>query len=119
MTVVTKFTDLIVWQKSHQLTLSVYKLTLKYPKFEVFGLASQTQRCAVSQTSNLVEGFKRRTRADSVHFYNIAEGSLEELEYQLLLARDLTYIKQKEYESTLGVCEDVGRLLNKWKRSQL
>ncbi|MBI4050645.1 MAG: four helix bundle protein [Candidatus Doudnabacteria bacterium] len=112
------FRDLIAWQKAHNLTLGVYKITDKFPKTETFGLTSQMRRCAVSVPSNIAEGFKRRTKNDSVHFYNIAEGALEELKYQLLLARDLGYISDKEYRSLNDLADEVGKLTNGWKRVQ-
>lgn len=112
------FTDIVVWQKAHQLTLLVYRLTDGFPKQEVFGLVSQMRRCAVSVPSNIAEGFRRKSKADCLHFYTIALGSLEELRYQLLLARDLGYITKDEYmrATTLGV--EVGKLINGWKKSQ-
>jgi four helix bundle protein len=79
-------------EKSHELVLEVYKLTEKYPKQEIFGLTSQSRRCGASIPSNIAEGFRRRTVNDSLHFYNISQGSLEELRYQMILARDLGYI---------------------------
>jgi four helix bundle protein len=90
MTIKT-FRDIIAWQKAHELTLLVYSLTEKYPCHEIFGLTNQSRRCAVSVPSNIAEGFKRASKNDSVHFYIIAQGSLEELKYQLLLAKDLKY----------------------------
>ena len=88
------FQDLIVWQKAHQLVLFVYEISEKYPRYEIFGLTSQTRRCAVSVPSNIAEGFKRKSNNDSLHFYNMAETSLEELKYDLILAKDLHYISQ-------------------------
>ena len=94
---ITNFQDLIVWKKSHQLVLEVYKLTEKYPKHELFGLVSQTRRASVSVPSNIVEGFKKRTKKDTLHFCNIADCSLEELKYDLILAKDLKYISEQEF----------------------
>lgn len=118
MTAIQTFSELVVWQKAHELTLQVYKLSEAYPKTEIFGLTSQSRRCAVSIPSNIAEGFKRKTRADSIHFYNIAEGSLEELKYQLLLAKDLDYLTEEDYAKMYVIAEDVGRLLNGWKKVQ-
>lgn len=118
MVAIQKFTDLLVWQKAHVLTLYVYELTDTYPKDEIFGLTNQTRRCAVSVPSNIVEGFKRRTKADSIHFYNIAEGSLEELKYQVLLAKDRKYITLQKYNRAKDFAEEVGRLLYGWKNIQ-
>ena len=117
MTVKT-FKEILAWQKSHELVLMVYTLTAKYPKYELFGLVSQSRRCSVSIPSNIAEGFKRKSKNDSVHFYNIAEGSLEELKYQLLLAKDLQYISSVEYIKALELSEEVGRLINGWIKVQ-
>lgn len=118
MAAIKTFKDIIAWQKAHELALFVYGLTSGYPKQEMFGLVSQSRRCAVSIPSNIAEGFSRRTPADCSHFYTIADGSLEELKYQLLLARDLGYFKDKEYNLVVGLADDVGRLLNGWIKTQ-
>lgn len=117
MTVKT-FKEIIAWQKSHELVLMVYALTAKYPKHELFGLTSQSRRCGVSIPSNIAEGFKRKSKNDSVHFYNMAESSLEELKYQLLLAKDLKYITEEEYNIAQNLAEDVGKLINGWIKVQ-
>jgi four helix bundle protein len=87
------FEDLLVWQKSHQLVLRVYKLTATYPKFELYALASQMRRAAVSVPANIAEAFKKRGKPDKARLMNIAQGSLEELRYYFLLSRDLGYVK--------------------------
>jgi|ERR1051326_3571746 four helix bundle protein len=112
------FSEIIAWRKSHELVLAVYQLTAKYPKHELFGLISQSRRCAVSIPSNIAEGFKRRSKNDSIHFYNMAEASLEELKYQILLARDLKYITEVEYNEALELAEEVRRLINGWIKVQ-
>lgn len=81
--------DLIVWQKSYQLTMHVYALTRKLPTEEQYGLSSQMRRSSVSIPSNIAEGFSRRTPKDFKHFLHIAFGSTSELETQLLLCKDL------------------------------
>ncbi len=110
------FQDIGVWQKAHELTLSVYKFTRKYPREETFGLVSQIRRCTVSIGSNIAEGYRRRTSKDRMNFYNIAEGSLEELEYQLILSRDLSYISLEEYNFLFPRAEEVGKMLCSWKK---
>ena len=85
------FTDLIVWQKAHAFVLTVYRLTDGFPKSEVYGLSSQFRRAAVSIAANIAEGFKKRGPADKARFMNIAQGSAEECQYYLILARDLGY----------------------------
>jgi four helix bundle protein len=76
-----RFQDLLVWQKSHALVLSVYKLTASVPRHELFGLTAQMRRAAVSVPANIAEGFSKRGRADKARFMNTAQGSLEELRY--------------------------------------
>jgi len=112
------FKELIVWQKAHQLTLEIYNITKNFPKYEEFILVNQMRRCVVSVPSNIAEGFKRKSLKDSLHFYNMAEGSLEELKYQLLLAKDLSYIKEEKYNELIDFAEEVGKLLYGWKNSQ-
>jgi len=115
---IVTFRDLIVWQKSHGLTLYVYKISDNFPKSEEFGLKSQIRRAAVSIPSNIAEGFKRKSKPDSVHFYNIAEASLEEMKYQLLLSRDLKYISDGEYVIATELADETGKILFGWLKSQ-
>lgn len=118
MGTIKSFKEIIAWEKAHKLTLEVYSLTKKFPRFEEFGLANQMRRAAVSIPSNIAEGFKRRSLKDSTHFYNMAEGSLEELKYQLLLSRDLDYLEKVHYEKIEFLGDEVGKLLNSWKKAQ-
>ncbi|HVP10308.1 MAG TPA: four helix bundle protein [Phycisphaerae bacterium] len=92
------FRDLQVWQKAHQLTLAIYKLTKAFPKEELYGLTSQMRRCCVSIPSNIAEGCGRHGDAELGRFLQIAMGSANELEYQTLLARDLGFIDAACYE---------------------
>ena len=85
------FEQLIVWQKAHQFVLELYRFTEDFPRSEVYGLVSQARRAAISIPANIAEGFKKRGRADKVRFLNIAQGSLEECRYYLILAKDLNY----------------------------
>jgi len=85
------FEDLVVWQKAHSFVLTVYRLTSEFPRTEIYGLTSQFRRAAVSIPANIAEGFKKRGKADKVRFLNIAQGSLEESRYYLILTRDLDY----------------------------
>lgn len=117
MNKITTFKDLVVWQKSHQLTLLVYKAVARFPRFEEFGLSSQMRRCSSSVPSNIAEGFKKNSTKDSLHFYNIAECSLEELKYQLILARDLSYIDNNRYDVFDSLAEEVSKVLYGWIKS--
>lgn len=115
---IQSFKDIVAWQKAHELALSVYKITNDFPKQETFNLVSQIRRCAVSVPSNIAEGFARKSLKDSKHFYIIAEGSLEELKYQLLLSKDLNYINEAKYNELESLSQEVSKLLGGWKRSQ-
>lgn len=86
------YRNLDVWEKSHALTLAVYRHTKRFPKNERYGLSSQMRRCSFSIPSNIAEGCGRNSSAQLYHFLEIAAGSASELDYQLLLARDLEYI---------------------------
>lgn len=112
------FRDLLVWKKAHQLVLDIYKLTAKFPAEEKYGLSSQLRQAGTSIPSNIAEGFKRKTAKDRVHFYNISDGSLEEVKYQLLLAVDLKYIPDENYQKILCLSEEVSKMLNSWIKSQ-
>ena len=109
-----KFKDLVVWQKAHELVIQIYRLTKTYPKNEMFGLTSQLRRAAISVPANLAEGFKRVTLAEKLRFYNIAQGSLEEVRYYLILSQDLEYAQTAELMEDL---ESVSRLLEAFMKS--
>lgn len=115
---IKSFQDIIAWKKAHELVLFIYKITDNFPRSEEFGLKSQIRRAAVSIPSNIAEGFKRKSKADSVHFYNMAEASLEEAKYQLILSRDLKYISLEEYEKSVFLAEETGKILYGWLSSQ-
>ena len=105
-----RFEDLLVWQRAHELTLVVYRMTSRFPGEERFGLVSQMRRAAVSVPANIAEGFKKRSRPDKVRFYNISQGSLEELRYYLILSRDLGYVVDSD--SAQANLDEVGRMLH-------
>ncbi len=106
---IESFEQLEVWKAAHQLVLDVYHVTSFLPPDQRFGLISQMQRAAVSVPANIAEGFKRRGRADKAHFYNIAQGSLEELRYYFILCRDLGY--KLEYAPMASQADQIGRML--------
>jgi len=110
------FGDLVVWQKAHQFVLSVYSFTRTFPRQETYGLAVQMRRAAVSIPANIAEGFRKRSKPDKVRFMNIAEGSLEESRYYLILAQDLGY---GETDSLMNSLEEVSRLLNAYAKAIL
>lgn len=94
--------------------LGIYKLTRSFPDCELFGLTSQIRRSAVSIAANIVEGFKRRGKADKVRFFNIAQGSLEETRYYLILARDLGYAETEDLQKE---ADELGRLLDGYMKA--
>lgn len=108
------FEDLLVWQKSHQMVLGIYAFSDCFPRKETYGLVSQIRRAAVSVPANIAEGFKKRGCNDKVRFLNIAQGSLEECRYYLILAKDLGYGDSREL---LGQLEEVSRLLDRYSRT--
>lgn len=110
------FQDLIVWQKAHKFVLEVYKLTGQFPKSEIFGLSSQFRRAAVYIAANIAEGFKKKGRADKAKFMNIAQGSLEECRYYLILAKDLEY---GDMINATNQLEEVSKLLTSYANSIL
>ena len=105
------FKDIKVWQKAHELVLEIYKITKNFPSSEKFGLTAQLRRSAVSVATNIVEGYKRRSDKDFAHFLNMADGSLEETKYHLLLSYDLKYMDKNDYEQLSILSDEVGRML--------
>jgi four helix bundle protein len=110
------FQDLIVWQKAHQFVISVYHATEVFPNKEIYGLTSQFRRAAVSIPANIAEGFKKTGKLDKFRFMNIAQGSLEECRYYLILARDLGY---SETRDLMSQAEEVSKLLDAYSKAIL
>ena len=108
------FEDLHVWQKAHGFVLGVYRFTDRFPANEQYGLSSQFRRAAVSIPANIAEGFRKSGVADKKRFMNIAQGSLEECRYYLILARDLGYGDTVELVRLL---EQTSRLLAAYTRA--
>lgn len=109
---IKSFTDLIAWAKGHKLVLEVYKITKKFPKEEVFGITNQMRRCAVSVTSNIAEGFSRKSYKDKSQFYSIALGSLTELQNQILISKDINYIDLQTFKTLADETVIVHKLIN-------
>ncbi|HEX5230115.1 MAG TPA: four helix bundle protein [Bryobacteraceae bacterium] len=108
------FQGLLVWQKAHKIVLGVYQMTASFPRHEMFGLSSQLQRAAVSVPANIAEGFKRRGKADKARFLNIAQASLEECRYYLILSQDLGY---SDTACLLALLDETSRFLDKYLHS--
>jgi four helix bundle protein len=105
------FRKLKVWEKSHHLTLEVYKATATFPRAELYGLTSQIRRACVSIPANIAEGCGRGGDAELARFLQIAMGSASELEYHLLLARDLGLLNSPDYEQRAEKVTEVKRML--------
>lgn len=105
------FTDLKVWQRSHALVLKLYPLAATFPASERFGVTSQLRRAATSVPANIAEGSKRQGKVDFARFLNIAEGSLAETEYFVLLARDLDYLPAERAKPLLTEIDEIARML--------
>ena len=111
------FQDLIVWQKAHHFVLSTYRYSDDFPNREIYGLTSQLRRAAVSIPANIAEGFKKRSKADKVRFMNIAQGSIEECRYYLILAKDLGYGGDTKH--LISQLEETSKLLQDYFHSIL
>jgi len=105
------FRKLKVWQKSHELTLAVYKSTSSFPKDELYGLRSQMRRSVSSIPINIAEGCGRNTQSQLAHFLNIGLGSASELEYQLTLSKDLGFINDQIFKEQNEQVKEVKRML--------
>lgn len=105
------FHTLKVWEKAHQLTLDIYRATAMFPKEELYGLTSQIRRASSSIPANIAEGCGRGGNAELRQFLQIAMGSASELEYHLLLARDLNYLNTNDYECLTSGTIEVKKML--------
>ena len=110
------FRNLQVWSKAHELTLTIYRETAHFPKEKLFGLTSQMRRCSASVGANIAEGCGRRGNAELHRFLQIALGSASELEYHVLLARDLGYLAPGVYEHLSPAVEEVKKMLTSLSR---
>ena len=108
------FEDLIVWRKAHQFVLDCYKLTAEFPSDEIFTLTAQMRRAAISIPANIAEGFRKRSTADRLRFYNIAQGSIEESSYYLILTKDLGYADSSGLRSKLS---EISKLLESYTQA--
>jgi four helix bundle protein len=106
------FHTLKVWERAHEVTLLVYRVTANFPRSEAFGLTSQLRRCSSSVPSLIAEGCGRGTSADFARFLQMAMGSASECEYQLLLCRDLGYLTQAEHDELTGQVVEIKKMLS-------
>src|SRR5437867_4324388 len=110
------FRDWLVWQKAHGFVLALYAFSSDLPKQETYGLSLQMRRAAVSIPANIAEGFRRRGKADKARYMNIAEGSIEECRYSLILAHDLGY---GDTDALTAALEEASRLLTAYSAAIL
>lgn len=111
------FENLVVWQKAHSFVLSVYKHTKVFPKDELFGLTSQYRRAAVSIAANIAEGYGKKGINDKLRFYNIAEGSINECRYYVILSKDLGYVNLNESHALYNELAIVQKLLSSYSKA--
>ena len=110
------FQDLLVWQKAHRFALDVYRYSAEFPRAETYGLTHQFRKAAVSIPANIAEGFRKSGEHDKVRFLNIAQGSLEECRYYLILTCDLGY---GENENLMQLLQEVSRILDAYSKAIL
>lgn len=111
-TKIRSFTDLTAWKKAHAFVLKIYRITKLFPREELYGLTNQIRRASVSITSNIAEGFYRRTAQDKNHFYFSSLTSLAEVQNQLIIARDLDYISNNIFQDAAKDSIEVQKLIN-------
>ena len=116
MQMTQSFKDVLAWQKAHAFVLLVYKKTKSFPSYERYALCSQFERAAVSIAANIAEGYKKEGMADKLRFMNIAQGSLEECRYYILLSKDLEYITLEDYNMLNLSIEETSRLLTAYMK---
>jgi len=110
------FEDILVGQKAHSFTVAVYRVTGLFPKFEIYGLTSQLRLAAVSIAANIAEGFRKRSKADKAKYLNIAQGSVEECRYYLILTEDLKYADISDERFLL---REISKMLDAYMQSIL
>lgn len=109
---IRSFTDLNAWKEAHKLALDIYKITKTFPPEEKFGLTDQMRRCAVSISSNIAEGFSKKTKKEKAQFFYTSLGSVTELQHQLLLSRDIGYVSNVSFKELASQTIVVSKLTN-------
>lgn len=108
---IKSFTDLIAWKEAHKLVVLIYKVTEQFPKSEMFSLVDQMRRCGISISSNIAEGFSRHGKKEKIQFYYMAKGSLTELQNQLLIAHDVGFLNNDNFNKLAEQTVQVSKLL--------
>ena len=106
------FRELHVWQKAHAFVLMIYRFTQDFPSEERYGLIAQMRRATVSIAANITEGHQRKSKSEFRQFLNIAHASLEEVKYYLLLAHDLDYLPNAQWQHCVALADEIGKMLN-------
>ncbi len=109
---IKSFTDLSAWREAHQLAVVVYQTTKTFPREEIYSLVDQMRRCAVSISSNIAEGFSRKTKKEKLQFFYTSLGSLTELQNQLLISRDIGYLNQSKFSEIVPKTIHTSKLIN-------
>ena len=118
MSGVNTYKELLIWQKGIKIVVLVYKLTKDFPKDEIYALTSQLKRASISVPSNIAEGFGRQTDKSFNHFLNVARGSLNEIETQLIIAKELGFIDNKDVlNEILFLIDEEGKMLNAFAKN--
>ncbi len=112
MTKIASFTDLKAWQEARKIVTLIYKVTEKFPHTEQYGLTSQLRRAAVSISSNIAEGFSKKSRNEKIQFYSTALASLTEVQNQILIAKDIKYINIHDFDAIAEQSIVVSKLIN-------
>ena len=111
MNTIKMYEDLIVWQKSIQLSKTIYKISLNFPKSELFGLCDQMKRASVSIPSNIAEGYGRRSTNDYKRFLSISLGSVYEIQTQLRVSLELSFVTKEHYDDIIKMTKEIDRML--------
>jgi four helix bundle protein len=118
MSGVKSYKELFIWQKGIKIVVLIYKLTKGFPQEEIYALTSQLKRASVSIPSNIAEGFGRQTDKSFIHFLNISRGSLNEVETQLIIAKELEFINdEKMFNELLLLVEEEGKMINAFSKN--
>lgn len=110
----SSFVDLRKWQQAHQFVLEMYNLTANYPKHEHFGLVSQFRRTSISIPANIAEGYKRLSKTEKLRFFYVAQASLEEIRYYIILSKDLKYTDYDSSAKLNQLLKDTSKSLNNY-----
>ena len=118
MSGVKSYKELLIWQKGIKIVILIYKLTKDFPKEELYALTSQLKRASVSVPSNIAEGFGRQTDKSFNHFLNISRGSLNEIETQLIIAKELDFIQNETvFNEILILIEEESKMINAFSKN--